>query len=348
MADEKYRAGIIGLGMIGGADPVSAEAIGQSVDSLDGTHFEALWAHEKVQMVAGSSRDAGRRERFAQRSGARVYADYRQMLCEEQLDIVSVASYSPVHAEHAIACAQAGAKAIYCEKPITTTLADADHLVTACQKHGVLLQVNHQRRFDPNYQRLRDMIATGELGDLTSGLIQWGRGRLGNVGTHTIDAVRMLTSRQVQAVSGHLDLSGRPDCRGDDFHDPGGWGMLQMEGGLIVLVDAADFGAVPFHIALNGTRGRAVLEADGVHLTMTDGRSDHWPIVRDKKTTFMHGGVADIVTCLEEGRPQTIPVDDAVRTLEVIVALHVSHDRSAAWTELPLTGQDRQREVRSG
>ncbi|MDP7206101.1 MAG: hypothetical protein QGH11_11045, partial [Pirellulaceae bacterium] len=50
----------------------------------------------------------------------------------------------------------------------------------------------------------------------------------------------------------------------------------------------------------------------------------------------------------QDGRPQTIPVDDAVRTLEVIVALHVSHDRSAAWTELPLTGQDRQREVRSG
>ena len=56
------------------------------------------------------------------------------------------------------------------------------------------------------------MIAAGELGDLTSGLLLWGAGRLGNVGTYTIDA-RMLTSRQVKAVSGHLDLSGKPDCR---------------------------------------------------------------------------------------------------------------------------------------
>ena len=63
--NKNYRAGIIGLGMIGGADPVSAGAIGQAVESLDGTHLDALRDHDRVRMVAGSSRDAGRRERFA-------------------------------------------------------------------------------------------------------------------------------------------------------------------------------------------------------------------------------------------------------------------------------------------
>jgi predicted dehydrogenase len=347
MADNNYRAGIIGLGMIGGADSASAEAIGQSVDRLDGTHYGALSDHDRVQVVAGSSRDAGRRDRFAQRSGANVYADFREMLEREKPDIVSIASYSPAHAEHAVASAEAGAKAIYCEKPVTTTAADGDRVVAACQKHGTLLIVNHQRRFDPNLQKLREMITAGQLGDLTSCLLQWGSGRLGNVGTHTIDAIRMLTSRQVEAVSGHLDLSRRPDCRGSDFQDPGGWGMLRMEGGLIVLVDAADYGTVPFLLVLNGTKGLARIGGDGVRLEMADGKTEHWPVVRDK-TTFMHGAVAEIVNCLDGDKTPAIPTDDAVRTLEAIVAFHVSHDRHAAWVDLPLRGADRQREVRSG
>ena len=65
MATAAYRAGIIGLGFIGGADQASGDAIGQVVANLDGTHAEALSGHPRVRLVAGSSRAAGRRERFA-------------------------------------------------------------------------------------------------------------------------------------------------------------------------------------------------------------------------------------------------------------------------------------------
>ena len=95
MTGKKYRAGIAGLGMIGGADQVSAEAIGQSVDGMDGTHFAALAGNERVGLVAGSSRDAGRRERFASRSGAAVYEQLQEMLDRERLDILSIATYAP-------------------------------------------------------------------------------------------------------------------------------------------------------------------------------------------------------------------------------------------------------------
>ncbi len=95
MKGQTYRAGIAGLGMIGGADQVSAEAIGQSVDGMDGTHFAALAGHGRVDLVAGSSRDAGRRERFAARSGAAVYEQLPEMLDRERLDILSIATYAP-------------------------------------------------------------------------------------------------------------------------------------------------------------------------------------------------------------------------------------------------------------
>ena len=48
-----------------------------------------------------------------------------------------------------------------------------------------------------------------------------------------IDALQMVTSRRADAVCGHLDLAGKPDCRGPEFFDPGGWGMIRFEGGLL-------------------------------------------------------------------------------------------------------------------
>ena len=346
MGKQKYRAGIIGLGMIGAADPVSAEMLGQSVEGMDGTHWGSLVAHERVEVVAGSSRDGWRRERFSKRSGAKVYADFREMLEREKLDIVSVATYAVAHADNAIAAVEAGARAIYCEKPISTTVADADRIVDACKTNGTLLVVNHQRRFYSEYRKLRDLVRAGELGDLTSGLLQWGGGRLGNVGTHTIDAIRMITSREVVAVSGHLDLSGKPDCRGEDLSDPGGWGMIRMEDGLIVLVDAADYGAVPFHIQINGKKGRALVGGDGITLQMTDGKNEHWPSAKDEWP--MNRAVVEMVNTLDDKAPFLAPGEDAVKTLEAIVGFHVSHERNAAWVGMPLGANDRKREVQSG
>ena len=245
MSNATYRAGIIGLGFIGGADQVSGDALGQRVPDLDGTHFASLSDHPRVDLVAGSSRDAGRRERFAQRAGATTYADWNEMLAREALDIVSVATYAPVHADPTVGCAKRGVRAIYCEKPIATRLSDADRMIEACDETGALLVLNHQRRFNLNHRRLRELIAGGGLGELTSGLLQWGSGRLGNVGTHMIDALLMLTGRKIEAVSGTLDLAGKPDCRGPAFRDPGGWGVVRLEGGVMVMVDAGDYAAVP-------------------------------------------------------------------------------------------------------
>ena len=88
----QYKAGIIGLGYIGAADQVSGDVLGQQVADLDGTHLGALDGHPQVEVVAGSSRDEGRRERFAARTGARTYADWRELIEREELDIVSVAT----------------------------------------------------------------------------------------------------------------------------------------------------------------------------------------------------------------------------------------------------------------
>lgn len=343
----KYKGAIIGLGFIGGADQVSGDALGQRVEDLDGTHLFAMLNHPQVELVAGSSRDEGRRDRFAARTSARVYADWREMLDRERPDIVSIATYAPQHAEMTVACAERGVRAIYCEKPIATQLANAERMLAACRRSGSLLAVNHNRRFQPHLRRLRDFVAAGGLGELTSLSIVWSSGRLGNVGTHMFNAAAMLVGRRVEAVSAALDLSQRPDCRGAAFQDPGGWGMLRYEGGLTGVFDAGDYSRAPATITLNGVDGRAIAGAGGVTLEFWNGRREAWPGPNGPKTS-MDRAMAEIVAWLDGAGEFPDPAENSLHTLETIVGCHASHRRHSAWTKLPLAGENRQIELRSG
>jgi len=306
MSETTYRAAIIGLGFVGAGDQVSGDALGQQVRNLDGTHLAALSGNRRVEVVAGSSRDEGRRRRFASRTGAATYASWGEMLKQEAPDIVSVATYTPAHAEITIACAEAGVRAVYCEKPIASRLPDAERMVAACKQ-----------------------------------------GRLGNVGTHMFDATCMLTGRRIAAVSGTLDPAGRPDCRGEQFRDPGGWGVMRLERDLMATLDAADYATAPACIIIHGTEGRAVTGRHDVTIERPDGGREHWPAPDDGRSS-MDRAVEQIVAWLDGRAAFPYDAEDAVHVLEAIIALHASHARKAAWTELPLSGAEREIEVRCG
>ncbi len=83
------------------------------------------------------------------------YTDFREMLEKEKPDIVSVATSDHVHADITVAAAESGARAILCEKPIATTLADADRMITAAEANNVLLSIDHSRRWYPIFLMAR-------------------------------------------------------------------------------------------------------------------------------------------------------------------------------------------------
>ena len=346
MSEQRYRAGIIGLGFIGGADQVSGDALGQTVSGLDGTHYYGYANHQRVDLICGSSRDAGRRQRFEERAGVPTYADWTAMLDAEEFDIVSVATYAPQHAEMVIACAEKGVRAIYCEKPIATTVSDADRMVAACEKARSLLVINHQRRFNLGHRRLRQLVADGGLGELTSLSTEWSAGRLGNVGTHMFDAMQMVASLPAQAVSGFLDLVGKPDCRGPEFADPGGWGMIRFGEDLLGMVEASDYGFADGSITIIGTEGRAAIAGGSIALHFKNGDADDWP--PDSDMSGMDRATSEIVDYLDGAGEFPYDVGEAVRTLEAIAAFHISHAGDGAWVQLPLAGGERHTLVNSG
>jgi len=108
-----------------------------------------------------------------------VYEDYQEMLAQEQdLDAAVIATPDFMHAEHAIACMQAGLD-VYCEKEMSNDLGKARQMVLTSRQTGRLLQIGHQRRSNPRYHHAINQVVrdTKLLGRVTHGYAQWNRGK---------------------------------------------------------------------------------------------------------------------------------------------------------------------------
>jgi len=92
-----------------------------------------------------------------------VFADYRYLLDDQDIEAVVICSSTDTHAQIVQEAAAAG-KHIFCEKPLDLNLARIDGVLAAVEKAGVKLQVGFNRRFDPNFKRVRDLVAEGKIG----------------------------------------------------------------------------------------------------------------------------------------------------------------------------------------
>jgi predicted dehydrogenase len=138
---------------------------------LPGVRFKAvcdIWPYNR-KWVSGRLR--------AYRHKNNRYEDYHAMLTQEKdLDAVIVASPDCFHAEHTVACLEAGLP-VYCEKEMSNTLAGARRMVEAARRTGKLLQIGHQRRSNPRYIFCHDKLLTEAklLGQITAINGQWNR-----------------------------------------------------------------------------------------------------------------------------------------------------------------------------
>ncbi len=91
--------------------------------------------------------------------------DYREILADPDIHAVAICSATDTHSQIITEAAQAG-KHIFCEKPIDFDVKRIDSALSAVAKAGVKLQIGFNRRFDPNYARVKQAITSGEIGDL--------------------------------------------------------------------------------------------------------------------------------------------------------------------------------------
>jgi predicted dehydrogenase len=332
---QTLKAAIIGTGLRHGK--------GGTGFGMSHQHVSGLKQAEGVELVALCDLKPELAEAFRQEHGGqRIYSDYHEMLEREKPDIVCIATWPHLHGEMLIAAAQAGAKGVYCEKPMARTFGEAQRMIEAGKKHNTLLAFNHQRRFDPAYVACKQLIQSGAIGKLqrlemsTANLFDWG--------THWFDMMFFYNDETpAEWVIGQIDLRGTRRV----FDAPcEGQGLCHVKfandvRGFMVTGHDAKLG---FQHRITGTDGILEIGADGWDTVRTwyKGQSQ-WtnlpvtalPPERDAVAL----GVLDFIDALRTGREPQLGGDRALRATELIFATYESSRRRAR-IDLPLDISD--------
>ena len=341
MSDKTYRAAVIGLGIMG--DVVDGLG-GRNPDLLlPGNHAAAYVEHPRTELIAGATRDPERQARFGDKRGAPVYGDYREMLEAEQPDIVSIATPATVHAEMVVAAAAAGAKSIWCEKAMATSLDECDRMLSACEAAGAMLCINHQRRWDDRYQALKRLVDGGEIGALQAVQISFGRGRLCRGGSHAFDLALFFAADDIAWGWGWLSDPGS--------FDPGGTGVFETRSGIRIVIDGALGMNHGLRVELIGDGGMIQLVKDINQAQIwTPDEREYWrdfgalsqrsmPTNYPVRSPFLNA-LDDMIHCIETGAEPRSSGRDGMRAFEMIAAIHLSHRAGKRPIEFPLVERD--------
>ena len=155
-----YTVAIIGTGRVG--------AQFDFVPELPDNHADAIAASDSFTLVAGVNRGRDKLDLFGRRYGIdALYHDYRRMLEEVGPDVCIIATHPELHREMVEGCASVPTtRAIICEKPMALSLEECDAMIDACDRAGVLLQVNHNRRWHGHWLKVKELVDSGAIGVL--------------------------------------------------------------------------------------------------------------------------------------------------------------------------------------
>jgi predicted dehydrogenase len=299
-------------------------------------HAGGYAASPDAQLVALADINCENAQSFqALHGGDRIYEDYRDMLAQEHLDIVSICTWPRSHAPMVLAAAEAGVRAIHCEKPMAPTYGEALDMVRVCQERGVQLTINHQRRFGGQYRQAKALLKSGAIGDLLrmemscSNMFDWG--------THWFDMMfYYLDQAPAEWVLAQIEVRGGHPVFDVPIEAQGISHIKFANGvhGLMVTGYEAGWEAPQ---RLVGTEG--VIEVGHNSLRVWNKGSEFW---RDAEfapgndiADYVRDAVLDVVEALSTGREPELAASRALQATELIFATYESSRRRGR-VDLPL------------
>ena len=325
MSEAAHRVAIVGCGRQGQA------------------YADAYTAYPDTQVVAIVEPNAERRRVVAKRCEVPAhFGDVASMLAEVVPDVVSIVTPVQYTKDAVIACAEAGVKGISTEKPIGGVLSDADAMIDACAKHGVVFSGGCLQSAMPEVQEVAARIRRGDYGTMTGAAVHGFAGEIVGGGCQHISILRLLMNVEIESVT----TWGSPvEALRDDVD-----GQLSIHGTwrLTDGVQCAVFGR------LTGANGVDVWNEDAmvrwpwgppeifVGHDATGARTavdPNFAPYEHREFTYMTGSVRSLLRAIETGSRPWITAEDLRRALEVAIASRQSALLGHAEVRLPL--QDR-------
>ena len=331
----KYRVGLIGCGRKGTG------------------HASGYHAHPLTEVVAAADTDAENLELFCERFDVPGYDNYQEMLDTEGIDIAAPILPTSFNPEVVLGCANADVKAIFCEKPMSASLEDADRMVEACRSRGIKFAAGDAFRNLPQYWEAREMIEAGEIGEILSINLYDATTTISGAGCQGLAVMCMFAwDGDVEQVVGHVSTN----PFGDDDQDMGGY--VRFSNGIECLVHTKS--AARRGIEVMGSQGIFASDYRTFHLWKLDKdanpraallselheTADQFPGITYGPTYDSDGkrlpghrqmaSIQSIVDSIEKDIEPRCSGDNMRRVLEIAIALRESHRRGRAPVKPPL------------
>ena len=318
------------------------------------SHAAGYEACARTEMVACADLSAELMEQVGIRYGVpkkHQYLDYREMIEAVRPDILSIATQPEPRAQIFVHAAEHGVPAIYCEKALAASLAEAETMMQAAERHRVFLNMGTNRRWAPGYDAMQAVVDSGRLGKLVS-VISHTTGPLFNSASHMFDMLMRLNN-DVPVTSVRANLTDAEEIiDGDRLRsDPAGEGIMQSENGVTLYAlntgRAVEVEAICERGTIeglnNGTswylRESGGLDYIGRHVLVPG----EFPAFEDGSSTV--GLIEDLAHSLDSGEPPRGGARLAYANTELIFAFVESHVRGGQKVDLPLAGSTYRLEV---
>ncbi len=332
---DEFRVGIIGCGRPWKSD--GATGFGMS-------HCHALGYTQSpyARIVALADLVPENAKAFQEiHGGDTIYTDYQEMLAKENLDIVSICTWPHLHAQMVIAAAEAGVKAIHCEKPMAPTWGEACRMAEICAERDVQLTFNHQRRFAPEFRQARDLLRSGAIGDLVR--LEGACGNLFDWGTHWFDMFFFYNDETpATAVLAQVEPTGGNTVFAVTMEGQA-VSQIRFENGVIGLLSTSAEEGWPLMTRIVGTDGIIEAALRTAPLRIFTAGSGGWQTVELDGDRSLQGtvalGVVDLVEALHDGREPELSVNKVIKATELIFASYESA-RNCRRIDLPLSVAD--------
>jgi len=282
------------------------------------------------------------------------FSDAKILLNKIHPEMVIISTWTQSHAEIAIMASENGAKIIVLEKPASYNLNKAKEMIRVCEKNNTHLIVNHERRYDPRYIKVKQMINSGKIGlikTVNAGIltgnyrgdseIKTGGGPFLHDGTHLVDIIRYFFG-DISSVQGEFTR----EIRTSGFEDRAvAW--MKTENNIDIFLEAGggrDY--FVFELEISGTKGKIVI-GNGYQKLFFAEKSKYYTGFRDlSEKEFPAYSQGNCFTNLYKEaatilKGKSIVINstgiDGYKALEAIHAVYLSSSKKRKTIKLPVT-----------